>query len=176
MEDRLIISLSKKEATKLAREIENDDDKLNELIELVQRNEYPVSAKASWVLRTAADRNASIVASRVPDLVNLTREIDFGGTRRDLLKSLLNLLRQKLPFNDEDGSLILNLAFDRLAAPKAATAERYYSMEMICFFLDEHPELYGELETTFEMHADKETANYQRHGRSLLAKHKRACN
>ena len=171
MEDRLIISLSKKEATKLAREIENDDDQLKELIALIQRNEYPVSAKASWVLRTAADRNASIVQTRISLLVKLTREIDFSGTRRDLLKSLLNLLRQKSPLDEEDGSLILNLAFERLAAPKAATAERYYSMEMICYFLDEYPELYGELETTFEIHADKETANYQSHGRSLLTKY-----
>lgn len=171
MEDRLIISLSKKEANKLAREIQGDEIKLNELIELIRKNVYPVSAKASWVLRTAADRKASIVQSRIPTLVELTQGIDFSGTRRDLLKSLLEILRQRCPLDDEDGSLILNLAFERLAALKAATAERYYSVEMICYFLDEYPELYGELETTFELHADKETENYQRHGRSLLAKH-----
>ncbi|MFT5922199.1 MAG: hypothetical protein ACI80P_001877, partial [Flavobacteriales bacterium] len=107
-------SLTKKEARKLGMRVRKDEGYLVKVIEIIEMQQYPESAKAAWVLRTASDARPSLMGKRVAEVLYLIESSKFSGARRDLIKCIMNLVKMKsYSFKDEEGS-VLDMCFERL--------------------------------------------------------------
>jgi hypothetical protein len=163
-------SLTKKEARKLGMRVRKDEGYLVKVIEIIEMQQYPESAKAAWVLRTASDARPSLMGKRVAEVLYLIESSKFSGARRDLIKCIMNLVKMKsYSFKDEEGS-VLDMCFERLTDADSATAEKYYTLQMLGRFAKTYPEIIPEIISSAEMQLDHGTDSFKRMAIKLIAK------
>lgn len=163
-------ALSKKTARKLGMRVRKDEGYLAKVIELIELQQYPESAKAAWVLRTASDARPSLMGKRVEEVLYLIQISKFSGARRDLIKCLMNLVKMKTySFKEEEGAVV-DMCFERLNALDSATAEKYYTLQMLGRFAKDYPELIPEIISSAEMQLDTGTDSFKNMSLKLIAK------
>lgn len=160
--------MAKKGATEVSQLLIKHPERIEEVFNLIEENEYPQSVKAAYTLRTLAELSKETVAPYAERIFKLLPVGKHSGQRRDLQKALLVLWKKDLIQDEDLKGEFLDYAFNRLGKPESATAERYYSLELLCLNVPEYPELLKEIEDTFEMIRPIETASFQQYGRKMI--------
>lgn len=167
MRERLITGLNKSVALEIAQEISEENEALEELLSIISERKQPASAKAAWVLRTAADIDCSILKPHLSFLITELKNMPISGARRDLLKCLWNYQENKGTPEELQGD-VLDLCFHRLTSPNSATAERYYAMFILGDLCKVYKELSHELVGALEMVLPHETGSFRRNAQELI--------
>lgn len=168
LRDLLVSAMSKKSAERLALEIIQDPQALKDICGIIVSHLKPSAAKAAWVLRTASDFSPLLLCHKVDWLLKSIQDHPHSGARRELLKCLSNLLINRAIDEELIGPLI-DLCFDRLSAPTAATAERYYSMMMLQKLTGLYPELSSEFNETLQLIMQNETVAFKKQASLIIS-------
>lgn len=118
---------------------------LGELLEIVFRNEEPVSRRASWPLRIISDRNPQIVEPFVPQIINILPVIDSIPIQRAFLALLVNV---DIP--EELHGEVLQFTSEVLMDKGSEIAHVIYSTDIFYKLSVNEPDLLNELALMLE--------------------------
>lgn len=119
------------------------------VIDLVERQEHPVSNKAAWVLSNFARLKIEPVMPFFDRLVWLSLHAKHQGIRRECIK-ILKFMVQKLVVSESRGGTLVDLTFEILERP-VSIAEKHYCLEILDFYLHFYPELTPEYKSILEL-------------------------
>lgn len=146
IEEQLVIT-SKKVAEIVVKNIGSSQELFDETMELVYRDEHPVSMRAAWVAHFVVEKHPDIVKPHITRLAAILKPAKVDGVKRLALKMLMDSIYD-LP-EDTFGELA-DTCFDFAADPKQAIAVRAFALEVLFKVLKKYPEIKPELIAVME--------------------------
>lgn len=129
----------------LTREIENSQEKFDELMSITFLDEYPLSMRAARVVYLCGIRNPGLFTSHIRKMITTLPRLKTDGVKRSFLKTLSSL---PLVLNDEDNRALIDLAFEMVNDKKQSIAVRNYTIDLLIKLCARFPDLKTELIAT----------------------------
>jgi len=137
----------------------------NELITISSSNQYPECMRAAWAMQICCATHPKWILKYLPSHSSILLNTKYDGVKRNFLKILADHVDIcQLPEPDE----IINAAFDILANPKEAVANRVYAMEIIFQYGKKEPDLLNELQAIIEYEIGEAKAAFRSRGNRIL--------
>lgn len=137
---------SKKQATKIADWIGNDEKRFALLLQLSLKDEYRVVQRAAWIVSKVADRHPKIL---LPHLAAIVKRVDGNDLPTAVKRNVVRLL-QNVPIPKKLHGPVMNVCFQFLTDPKETIAVRCFSMTVLSNLSKDYPEIKQELKTVIE--------------------------
>ena len=146
IEEQLVES-SKELADLMVKKIGNSQELLDEIMELVYRDEYPVSMRAGWVAFMVIEKHPELGKNHLKTLIRVLPKTKVDGVKRSALKILV-----ATPYQLDEDSLgeLADTAFSLAEDPKQAIAVRAFSLDILLKILNVYPEIKPELIAVME--------------------------
>ena len=142
----ILLEHSKKQATKIADWIGNDEKRFAHLLKLFLKDEYRVVQRAAWIVNLVADRHPCLL---LPDLAAIVKRMDEDDLPTAVKRNVVRLL-QHVAIPKKLHGLVMNVCFQFLSDPKETIAVRCFSMTVLANLSKDYPEIKGELKTVIE--------------------------
>ncbi|MFM1930727.1 MAG: hypothetical protein RL226_30 [Bacteroidota bacterium] len=131
--------MSKTEAEQLASVYSDQPERIQELIDLIRTNTYPIANKAAWVVRRIAEKKPQLILPYFDYLVEFGHSATHQGVRRECFKAAIEAKSQVSVDSDQAGRL-LQLAFKSMECQQSI-CEQFYAMEVLDYYIKPFPEL-----------------------------------
>jgi hypothetical protein len=126
----------------IVADIGSNQYQFDRIMELMYRDEYPLSMRAAWVAFLVGDKHPEVVKPHVKKLVTMLHAVKVEGVKRSALKMLepnTHLLSE-----DEFG-MLADLAFSWAEDPKQPIAVRAFSIDILLRVIKVYPDITNEL-------------------------------
>jgi len=129
----------------LVEDIDNSEEKVNEMMSVALLDNYPVSMRTARILTLCAEKNSTLI--HIHTMLQSLQIVKVTGVRRGFLQIL-----SKLPeCLDEDSlGILTDLAFQWMNNPKEAISIRYYSIQFGLYVVKKYPEIKAEFISILE--------------------------
>lgn len=134
-----------------------------DLLVLCLDTKYPFPQYSSWLLAHVADKHTALLSRFQPQLIDIVFESTDHAVQRNITGALLNFPR--IAYKEGEW---LELLFQFLQDPQVKVALKSYSMKLILGFLDDYPELAGELKSIVENGMEEGSPAYRSGARKVL--------
>jgi hypothetical protein len=146
IEEQLVVT-SKQVAEIVVANIGKNQDLFDETMELVYRDESPISMRAAWVANFVVEKHSFLVKPHIEKLAKILPQAKVDGVKRLALKMLMDSIYE-LP-EDIFGELA-DTCFTFAEDPNQAIAVRAFSLDILLKVLETYPEIKPELIAVME--------------------------
>jgi len=154
--ENLLFEHSKRNIVKIATEIKSNTNKIDELIDLICKDDIIYSARASWVFSQIHKNDGALNDNHYKLIIEFLERTKVDGIKRNLLSAF----ETKIGTHNYFGSLINN-CFKLIISPKEAVSVKVYSMQIIANACVEYPELKSELLAAIENEINRNTISFK---------------
>jgi hypothetical protein len=154
--DNLLFEHSKKNIVKIATEIKSNANKIDELIDLICKDDIIYSARASWVFSQIHKHDGALNENHYKRIIGFLERTKIDGIKRNLLSAF----ETKIGTHNYLGSLINN-CFKIIISTNEGVSVKVYSMQIIANACIEFPELKSELLAAIENEINKNTISFK---------------
>lgn len=166
LKELLTFHSSRETADMIASLIKKQPALFDQLVTASLSNQYPDCMRAAWAMQICCAEHPEWIAPYIPTHSNAFFKTKYNGVKRNFLKILADHIDVlKLPEPD----LIINTAFDIIANPKEAVANRVYGMVIIFQYSKKEPDLANELRAIIEYELPEAKAAFRSRGKKILA-------
>jgi hypothetical protein len=134
-----------------------------DLLTLCLDKEYPFPQYSSWLLAHVAGKHTELLTEFQPQLIDIVFQSPDQSVQRNISGALLNFPR--IAYKEGEW---LELLFHFLQDPQFKVALKSYSMQLIVGFLEDYPELKGELKSILETGMEEGSPAYRAGARKVL--------
>ena len=145
LSDLIMAEHSRQQADFIADIVLSKPSYLDELLNIVFRNQEPISRRASWPLRIISERDKNILEPYISTIIKRLPEIDNVAIQRAFLAILVNV---NIP--EENYVELLQFTFDILINPGSQVASLIYSTDIFYKISLNEPDLLNELKLILE--------------------------
>lgn len=145
--EKQLVDSSRMIADMVAARIGNNQNDFDEAVDLMNRNEHPLSMRVARVIYLVFKKNQHIIRKHIPSFVKTLKNTKVDGVKR----SLLSILTETTLFISEEalGELI-DIGFNFLSHPQEPMAVKAISIDLIMKTTKTYPELKQELQSILE--------------------------
>jgi hypothetical protein len=145
--EKQLVDSSRMIADIVTARIGNNQGLYDEAVELMNRNEYPMSMRAARVVYFVFKKHQHLIRKHIPSFVRTLKNTKVDGVKR----SILSILTETTIYMSEEvlGELV-DTGFNFLNNPNQPVAVRAISIDLILKTTKTYPELKQELQTILE--------------------------
>jgi len=155
---------SKTAAVDLAHALSHKPEKISELLQIIYREEEPVSRIAAWYLSTLFDYYPQLVYPYVDEMVGQVITLKSPAVIRALLRSISRSKRIK----EEHHGILIQYTADSILSSKTEVAVQLFSLEIFFQIAKIQPELFFELENMIDLIYSEASKGIRNKCRNLL--------
>lgn len=145
--------------------IDQDIERVAQLVDLFIHDEYRVIQRASWVLSEVGCKYPQLLRPHYAPIIASMQNPVHPGVVRNGLKYFADT---KVTLPEQEEGLLVQLCFDVLLDPQQAVAIQVHAMQCIANLLPVYPDLAIELKEIIETGLEHGTAGYCSRGRKIL--------
>lgn len=163
--EQLNKGVSKNGMLLIAQEILNHPEKIDDLINLLLKDEKAVSWRAAYALDLLSDKDYSFFESNKEKLIDFVLQTKDASIHRHLCKLIS---RTQIPKNKQ--GLILNFCTDNIFSDKVRVAVKVHCLEIFYNISIDEPELKAELELIINEVIGNNTVAFSCRAKKILKK------
>lgn len=137
-----LVDSSRMIADILTADIQNDQERFDEMLQLALKEEYPVSMRAARIIELCSFKHKHLIIPHLVKLVDSIEKSKIDGVKRSFLKILAVL---PISLNEELQSRLIELSFSFLEDEKEAIAIRAFAIDYLTKMIRTYPELQNEM-------------------------------
>lgn len=145
--EKQLVDSSKMLVDMVTTRIGDSQEAFDEAVELMNRDEYPLSMRAARVVYFVFDKHPHIIHKHIPSFVQTLKKTKIDGVKRTIL-AVMALTTSYI--SEEDFGELVETGFNFLNNPNEAIAVRAISIDLIMKIAKIYPELNFELEAILE--------------------------
>lgn len=127
--------------------IGGSQDKFDEVITIMQKDEYPNAMRASRVAYLVFEKHQSLIRKHIPALIKMLSSSKVDGTIRSVLKILAETT---IHISDDNLGELTELAFNFVENPRQPIAIRACGIDVLIKITRYYPEIKPELIAVLE--------------------------
>lgn len=138
--EQLMAELSRRNIELIVSIAQNKPQVIHHLIDISLQHDEKISMRAAWALDKLAQNKPDVLATRLGDFYENLNRIPESGTRRCVLKVLM-----QYPVPELHESTFFDFALQMIESPKEPVAVKANCMTLIFSMLPKYPELENEV-------------------------------
>lgn len=168
--EKQLVDSSRMIADLVTSRIGNDPKAFKEAVELMERNTYPLSMRASRVVYLVCYKYPEIIRPYLSSFVKTLKATHVDGVKRSIFGMLVET---SLPLSDDDIGELAELSFKFLNDFTEPIAVRAYSIDMLIKIGKTYPEILTELIAILESIYPESSVGLKNKCKKLLIKLKK---
>lgn len=137
-----LVETSRKVTDIVTANIGDSQELFDETMELVYRDEPPISMRASWVVFFVCEKYPWLARPHIVKLLKFIPNASVDGTKRTALKLLADAMFE---LSEEHFGELADICFTFAEDPKEAIAIRAFSLDVLLNVRKKYPEITPEL-------------------------------
>ncbi len=137
----------------------------DEVMEMVFRNEEPLSRRAIWVVDHYSEQHPKLMEAYLQRLYEAIPSFEHDGLKRHSLRIL-----HRFPIQEKQMAGLLDLCFKFLLSSKESIAVKLFSIHILYAISQKEPDIKPELATAIEFQIMEASAGMKNIGRRILSK------
>ena len=164
LRDAILEEHSKKQCSKIAAYIGDNQQRFDELVTLFLHDEYRVAQRAAWPLCNSVAAHPHLVKKHLKKVIrNLKKPGIHNAVKRNTMKLL-----QDIDLPESIRGDILDICFRYVADPKEAVAVKAFSLTILGRFTRQYPEIIPEIKLLIEDQLPHQTAAFASRAKKVL--------
>ena len=131
----------------IVADIGNNQLLFDKVMDLMYRDEYPLSMRAAWVAYLAYEKHPELAKPHIKKLAIILPNTKVDGVKRSALKMLYDTMHE---LSEEDFGAFADLAFSWAEDSKQAIAVRAFSIDILLKVVETYPEITPEFTAILE--------------------------
>lgn len=168
LEQLLMQEMSRQNTNLVAGVISHDPGRFAQAIEIVLKEEEPVSRRAMWAIDIACEKKPGLIAPFLPALL-----LKIPGFRHDAFRRHILRITARLPFQEQTKGILLTICFDLLTDNRQAVAVKAHAMSILARLAVDEPDIRHELAETIRHQLAEATPGYRSQAAKVLTALKR---
>jgi len=154
---------SRKNIDIIAKNIGNNLNEFQKIVDIVYSEKAPLPQRASWVIATISEKHPSLITAFIEQFISSIDEFKIAGIKRNILLALCN---QKIPKKLQ--SKLIDYCYKYIMSSAEPVAIKVHSMQIIANLCKEHPDLIPELKIVIEEGTQKNSAAFKARAKMIL--------
>ncbi len=154
---------SKPQILKIVDYIASDQQRFDEMIELILKGDKKIAQRVSWAMSYCVEAYPGLIISHLESLMENLRNPVHDAIKRNTLRSL-----EYVEIPEDLMGLVADICFEFLDSPKESIATRVFSMTALYKICQKEPELSNELKLVIEDHYPHGSAGFKSRARKIL--------
>lgn len=163
LKEMILDTPSKESTLEIASYISDDDNKFEQLWQLVKTAAPPVPRLAAWIMEEVVGRHPSLLNPWLHDIIDFLPTQVHDGVRRNLVKILA-----RTPVPEERHGELYDICLDWLIGGQTPVAIKVWCMEICTRIAWPYPELREELALVIEEQMPFGSKGFVSRGRKTL--------
>ena len=163
--DRLLAGNTRFNMNLVASYIGDDQEKFDELIELMLNADKPLRQRAAWALSIITDNKPRLIKPHETKLIEAFEDFSHTALHRCVLRYFASV-----EISEEKMGEMLNLCYKYLLDNKMPPAVKVHAMQIIFNISEKEPDLKVELKLTLESIIDEGVPAIKSRGGQILKK------
>ncbi len=160
---QLLKEHSKANTNLIAKQIGNNAEEFNKIIEIIYNQEAPLPQRAAWLLATVNQKHPALLTPYIPQFIETIQKFKIDGIKRHIL---LVLASQVIPQPLQ--AKLIDICFEFILSPSEAVAVKVHAMQIIANLAKQYPPLKGELKSVINQQLPKSTAAFSARAKRIL--------
>jgi len=145
------------------REVLNDTQEFNTLLDFALHEKDPLAWRAAWILDGSDEQAPGLASEYLSIIIQRLPVIKSTGTLRCLLRLLC-----RYDIHNDDQGILIDLCFKYLVSELYPVAVKVHAMQIIYQHVLIYPELKEELSTVIRDQLENNTVGFKSRGMRLL--------
>lgn len=141
IEEKLVES-SRQLTDLMVRDMGDNKQRFDEMMELAYRDEYPLSMRAAWVIFLVSEKHPHLALPHLNKLIKVLPNTKVDGVKRSALKILANNIKR---LSEDAFGELADIAFTWAEDPKQAIAVKAFSIDILVEVAKRYPETKSEI-------------------------------
>lgn len=165
LEELLLQEMSRANTDLVAGIISRDPERLSQAVDIVLRQEEPISRRAIWAIDIACEKSPGLIQPHIKQLINKLQEFRHDAYRRHILR-----IASRLPFHESYKAKLLNECFEIVADSSKAIAVKANAMQILSRMVVEEPDIRYELKETIRFQMEEASPGFRNLANKVLNK------
>lgn len=165
LEELLMNEMSRANTDRVAGIISRDPGRLKQAIDIVMKEEEPVSRRAMWAIDVACESKPGLASPYMAKLIDRLPHFKHDAFRRHILR-----IATRLPFQEETKGKLLSICFDFLTDSNQPIAVKAHALYILSRIAHDEPGIKHELTETINYLYENESPGFKSQAKKVLTK------